>query len=410
MRTLLTAGLLLGSGLVTAARAEITVETYTSRSAFEARLGNAVSVVDFDDVATSGDAPVSFASDRYVALGVLINGESGQYVSRTFGDPTNYPPASSPNMYAPGPIDTTIAGGNQTNVTFSTGDAAGAVAGFGAVFIDVDSDDPLNFFPSSLNALDPGGQPLAVVDVEGGSAEAVFRGLVTIDSTTGDPIPAIARVQILNGGGWPGATLNQGVPLDDFVFPAPIVATTTTTVSTSSTTSTTLVACPPAPAEGCRQTDAVNASRLMIADGANDTSDAINWTWTHGTATAEEFSAYAAGNVLLCLYDADGIRLEAVVPGAGTCGRRPCWKSSSKRVLYRDPTQSRDGIVQILLRAATEGKSQITWLGQGAKLQPPALPLATPVVAQTIIGGRCFEAVFTTPKKNAAGRFRGVAD
>lgn len=398
------------SGLLATARAEIVVETFTSRVAFEARLGGAVSVVDFDDVATSGDAPVAFAADRYDALGIVITGEGGQYVSRTFGDAASYPPSSSPNMFAPGPIDDTIAGGNQTDVTFVAGDAPGAVAGFGAVFIDVDSDDPLNLFPSSLSGFDASGEPRGVVEVEGGNAEAVFRGIVTVDSDTGDPIAAIARVHLANGAGWPGASLNQGVTLDDFVFGAPDVATTTTTVSTSTTTSTTLVACPAEPVVGCRQSDKLRAGRLMIADSTNDRRDALAWTWTQGTVDPAEFAAVTAADVFLCVYDAGGLRFEARVAGDAVCGNRSCWKATGKKVLYRDPAQSTQGIAQILWRAATPGKAQITWLGQGAKLLPPAPPLALPAVVQAVSGGRCFEAEFSAAKKNVAGRFRAVAD
>ena len=101
MRSLLGVGVVMavvvGGGALS--YAEIQVETFTSRSAFVARLGN-VTVIDFDDVGTSGDAAVPIPSDRYAAQGVIINGQGGQFVSRTFGDPANFPPFSEEVTFA----------------------------------------------------------------------------------------------------------------------------------------------------------------------------------------------------------------------------------------------------------------------------------------------------------------------
>ena len=411
MRSALALGGLVVVGGLTIARAEILVETFTSRSAFEARLGN-VAVVDFDDVSTSGDAPVAIANDRYAAQGVVINGQSGQYVSRTFGDPTNYPPASPPNMYAPGPIDDVAGGGSETNVQFRAGDVGGAVAGFGAVFIDLDSQDLLNIFPSSLDAFDADNFPRGSVEATGNSAQAVFRGIVTVDGTTGNPVPVITRVQLTNGGGWPAGTLNQGVPLDDFVFSAPATTTTTTTNTPSSTTSTTLVACPATPVVGCRQSLIAGAARLNLTDSTNDPRDAMSWRWTRGAVGDGEFRQATSRDVFLCLYDGTSLRFDATIPAGALCGSRACWRAAGKRVLYRDRSQSRRGIVQVILAAGPSGssQSQIVWLGQGAKLKPPAPPLTTPVTVQMVSGGGCYEAVFSAARKNAPGRFRARSD
>lgn len=393
-------------------RAGIMIETYTSRSAFEARLGN-VTTVGFDDVATSGDAAVEIASDRYASQGIIINGQSSQYVSRTFSDALEYTPVSGPNMYAPGPIDESFGGGNQTDVLFQTpGGGTGAVAGFGAAFIDVDSDDLLNsIFPSSLNAFDADGNPRGAIDLEGGNAEAVFAGIITVDSGTGEPTPAIARVQLINGDGWPSGANNNGVPIDDMVFGTPATVTTTTTVVGSTTTST-LVECPTDPATTCVQSLQPGASRLYVYDNVNDLRDAFNWSWTRGEMDTAVVSQIASQDLFLCLYNPAGLRFAVTVPANASCGTRACWRGGKQRAVYRDNTQALHGIAQVVVSSGAPGKSQakILWLGQGAKLLPPPPPLTLPVQVQMFSGGQCFEAIFSNEKKNAGGQFRARSD
>lgn len=235
------------------AAAAVGVEEYSDRAAFEARLAGDVRIVDFDDVETSGDAAVPFAADRYAATkGIVITGTDGQYASRTFTFPRDFNPSSPPNMYAPGPISTSPSdpGGHDTDVTFVAGGLPALVAGFGAVFIDADYPD---YGPSSLAVFDAGDAQLAIsIPIVGPNASRRFRGWVTVDGATGQPVAAIARAHVVNGSEWPPRDIDDGVPLDDFVFGAPVAATpttttlpvpgTTTTVPVPGTTTTTLPA------------------------------------------------------------------------------------------------------------------------------------------------------------------------
>ncbi len=209
------------SGGSNGATGPITIEVYTDRSLFEARLGGSVSVVDFDDIDASTEDFVAFDSDRYKdSLGIVITGTEGQYAGETFGFPEDYVPSSSPNMYAPGPMTDDSSGGHETEVTFVVGGEAAAVAGFGAVFIDADFPD---FGPSGISVFDGNGARLAEVEgFLGGEGEGVFRGLVAV-AENGDPTPVILRVELVNGNSWAATTSDccEGVTLDDFVFSSP---------------------------------------------------------------------------------------------------------------------------------------------------------------------------------------------
>jgi|GEM_PF-3052704 len=219
------------------AGATTTIEVFTDRASFVTRLGGAgaVQTVGFDDVDTSTGQWTAFAPDRYQAShGLDLTGESGQYASRTFASPAEFLPVSAPNMYAPGPIDTSsasgVAGGNGTTATFFSAGATARTAGFGCFFIDADWPN----WPSAgagactLTAYDGNGNVLGTTgQVVTADAQSRFAGLVAVDSGTGLPTDAIARVHITNGSGWPSNQDNEGAVVDDVVFGVPAAPQTT---------------------------------------------------------------------------------------------------------------------------------------------------------------------------------------
>ena len=202
----------------------ITIEAFSTQQAFEARLGGNVNLVDFESIDTSMMDPAPFAADRFKAShGVTITGEEGQFVSRDFSFPADFPPVSGVNMYAPGPrapIDTPVpAGGNRTRVDFFDGDTAALVSGFGVHFIDADFP---NIAQSGFSVRGANGAELFNTgEVSGANAEQIFVGLVAIDEATGSPTPIFSEIEITNGAGWPATSFLEGVPLDDFVFATP---------------------------------------------------------------------------------------------------------------------------------------------------------------------------------------------
>ena len=196
---------------------KVRIEVYTDRATFEKRLGGLTRCIDFDDIDTTKSDDVPFSTTRYASRGIHIKGTKGQFAGRTFGFPIEYPPASQPNSYAPGPRGANP-GGNTTDVTFTVGSQTGMVAGFGVTFIDADYP---GIRPSSITAYGWADRQIgAAAGFRGASGSKVFRGLVAVDSN-GKPIRAISRVQLINGTGWPGIDRGDGVTLDDMVFGVP---------------------------------------------------------------------------------------------------------------------------------------------------------------------------------------------
>jgi hypothetical protein len=224
MRRHRTACLLLsiaGASSAPMAEAAILFETYNSRSAFEARLGGNPSVIDFEDIDTSVIDPRQFSTDRYRdSTGAIIRGETdeGQYASRSFGFPSDFPPTSGVNIYAPGPVGLVVGTNTTTLVTFLSGGQPAAVTGFGAVFIDADFP---GLGPSSLSVFDLEDSFLATTGtISGGNASQLFRGIVAVDDATDTPTPVIGLVELVSGNAWPTVETfdSEGVVLDDFVF------------------------------------------------------------------------------------------------------------------------------------------------------------------------------------------------
>jgi hypothetical protein len=400
---------------VAGARAAIVTETYTSRAEFASRLGGAVRTITFDDVDTGAVDPVEFDAERYAPFGLIITGDAGQYASRDFGFPEDYTPNSSPNMYAPGAIEDLTGGGNATVVTFVAGDAPALVAGFGAVFVDPDLPGV-----SSLSVFSDEGEPLGDAEIPAADGQRVFRGIVAVDSDTGVPAAVIASVQLVNGTGWPGADLNDGVPLDDFVFGfTAAIATTTSTTTTlaldapTSTTSTTLAAagCALVPVAGCRAAAAGGAA-LVAKNKKNDARDTLVWRWRGAATTKADLGdPVGATDYRLCLYDAAGLRYAAALPASGSCGGKTCWKATKTGFRYRNPPLVPDGVAALMLKSGGEGKARIALQTRGAALRL-ALPFAPPVTVQLVRedGAPCWDATYSAPAKSTATKLRATSD
>lgn len=391
--------------------AAVITEVYSARAPFEARLG-VVRTVGFDDIDTSAVDPMAFAANRYGAsLGIVITGASGQYASRGFGFPADYPPSSAPNEYAPGPIETTIGGGNETQLTFVTGSQPAGVAGIGVVFIDPDVP-----FASSLTLFDQNGMQLASESVPAADGALVFRGLVTVDDVTGTPTAIIARARVVNGTGWPAGTLNDGVPLDDLVFGVPGQAgsstTTTSTTVASSTTTTTL--CASTPRVRCRKPTRTGKSMLRVRNETPDVKDRLVWKWAKGAMTRRvDFGdPLTTTSFTLCGYDDSGLMLVLTIPPGGTCAGRACWRRTAVGFAYDDEELSPDGVLALRLREGEEGGARIVLKAKGPNLRLPALPLRTPVTVQLLRSDDqpCWDARFPAARKNTSTLFKARSE
>jgi len=187
---------------------------------FEEFFGGSILVVTFDDVKTGGYDAVFIEEDRYLAShGIVIRGQDGQYAGPIAK--RHYDVFSEPNAYAPGPFHTEEAsGGNHTDITFWVNGRRAAVAGFGAFFCDADLPSQ---GASSLAIFGKYNQKLGnVAGFRGPDRSHLFRGIVLLDEE-GALVPAIYKVRIVNGSGWAGRDDGEGVILDDFIYPHPIL-------------------------------------------------------------------------------------------------------------------------------------------------------------------------------------------
>lgn len=178
--------------------------------------------------------------------------------------------------------------------------------------------------------------------------------------------------------------------------------------------------CPPAPRPGCRQPTAAKQSKLVVQTGSTPEKSKINWRWNKGAAT----TAADFGNPLLetdhqtCLYDATGLRLDAIVPGDAFvyCGKADtpaaCWKQGTNLTFtWKDRARLPDGISDLRLQPGVAGRASIKLGGVGRNLAVPAPPLTLPVTMQLASDtGVCWEAVYTAAKVNRPDKFQAVTD
>jgi hypothetical protein len=209
------------------ASATTTLRLYTDPAEFRSALAGApcpLKTVTFDDIPVTAPA-AAFSSTRYrMDRGMVITaaGGGGQYAGPGFGFPLEFPPVSSPNDYAPGPIavaGSAPAGGHETEVSFWAAGRTMKAAAFGCFFIDADYPGRA---PSWFAVFDAQGLQLGATGVVAGiNASQHFAGLVAVDSESGAPVPAIARVRINSGDEWPANQNSEGVALDDFMAAIP---------------------------------------------------------------------------------------------------------------------------------------------------------------------------------------------
>jgi len=139
----------------------------------------------------------------------------------------------------------------------------------------------------------------------------------------------------------------------------------------------------------------------------------FQWTAAAPLATAALGDPLGAGDYALCVYasgeSSAALRFAAGAPAGGICGTRPCWRRKGDRIVYRDPTNEPEGVTKLLIDG---GRGSLKLLGRGASLAIPALPLATPLMAELrVTGGGCWQmpADAATVRWNEPGRFRAEA-
>jgi len=176
------------------------------------------------------------------------------------------------------------------------------------------------------------------------------------------------------------------------------------------------LACPAAPAPGCRAPAVAAKASIVLKDKSPDTRDQLVWKWQKGAATAKaDFGNPLGGDdYLLCLWDGDGLVLGAAAPAGGVCAKgKPCWKEQRKGWLYKDRDLTPDGLQQVTLREGEDGKARILVKGKGDALALPALgTLTSPLTVQILrTGGACWEAVYSVPfQRHEAEQLKDKSD
>jgi len=162
--------------------------------------------------------------------------------------------------------------------------------------------------------------------------------------------------------------------------------------------------CTQAPKGSCR----TSAKSLFLVRNKTDTTkDKLIWKWIKGASTSQSDFADPTATAIyaMCVYENGVLTTTLAVPPSASL-----WKSiSTKGFKYKDTAGSSFGIQKILLHGSTSSTSKVLVKGKGSLLPNPAVPLTLPVEVQVINSdtGVCFDATYTTFKKNSEGLFKG---
>lgn len=177
---------------------------------------------------------------------------------------------------------------------------------------------------------------------------------------------------------------------------------TATATTTAAATPPPAPSCPAAPAVGCRQPIASRKSAVQYGDNLKDEKDQLTWTWAQGAVTpkTDYGDPLTTDGYALCIYDGNGLVLDASLAAGGTCGTKPCWKAKRTGFVYHDGARTARGVESVELKEGLKsGKARIAVRGKGALLALPSpLALSPPLSVQLLrAGGPCWEGVFSAP-------------
>ncbi len=135
---------------------------------------------------------------------------------------------------------------------------------------------------------------------------------------------------------------------------------------------------------------------------------ALHWTWKKGTTTSADFGdPITGGSYALCLYDGSSTLVgTAQVEGGGLCRGKPCWKTAGRSGWqYKNPRGTVFGVDKLKIQTGS-GNGALDLRGKHANLPVVPLPATLPLRVQLqTSAGSCFEAIYSTAKKNDATDF-----
>ncbi|HVO28210.1 MAG TPA: hypothetical protein VMW56_31775 [Candidatus Margulisiibacteriota bacterium] len=117
----------------------------------------------------------------------------------------------------------------------------------------------------------------------------------------------------------------------------------------------------------------------------------------------------------LCVYDGTSkLAFWVSAPGGGTCGTRPCWKTTRSGFKYSNSSKLPRGIRTVALtKGDVPGKAKITLSANGVNLAPLPLPLdqSAAVTVQLVnSSATCWEAVYSSASRNDGAAFEAKSD
>jgi hypothetical protein len=118
----------------------------------------------------------------------------------------------------------------------------------------------------------------------------------------------------------------------------------------------------------------------------------------------------------LCIYDetagAAAFQAKLDVPPGGTCGGKPCWKTKTNKLSYRDPSGTAAGVRAILLKTGPAGKTKARLKARGTNVPAVGLPYdqQDEVIVQLVNDENvCWESRYPAPAKRSDGeRFKDL--
>ena len=233
--------------------------------------------------------------------------------------------------------------------------------------------------------------------------------LVTIEvlsppTPTAGPTPTLTPAPTQTPAATPTPVVTETPAPTPTIAPTPDV--TPTSVPTGSPTPTPTASpiaplCAPAPVGGCSTSVAAS---LLVKNTGTPSQGRLEFHWTKGSIDAGQLGDPITGETsyALCVYADESLLLQPSIAPGGS------WKRLSKGLKYANQKTNADG-VSLLQLTSGAGRASIAFVGRGAALALPSLPLSAsePVTVQLVqrIEGasRCWEATFTPPYTKDTG-------
>ena len=168
----------------------------------------------------------------------------------------------------------------------------------------------------------------------------------------------------------------------------------------------------PAPVAGCVEPVVGGRASLALKAGTSPARNALNWRWPKGGATsAADFGNPITGaGYELCVFDETAGIPELVLDTTVPVGSQ--WSATSRGYKYRDVSMQHGGVRTMVLKPGVAGRASITISAKGSHLATPPLPLSqdATVTVQLLGTQACFEAKYSTNRRNDALQFKAKAD